>query len=405
MTQPILHRRHFVIGAAGALAAGGSVGSALAQQGQGGAAGSSQAQAQKPLPGYADWKDRDAVIVHSTNTIETHRGEIGPGPITPADHLYVRNNLSPPAADVVEDRDAWEISIEGVKRPRSLTVGDLKRMGVANVPAVLQCSGNGRGFFEHKASGTRWMTGAAGCVVWTGVPVRDLMEAFGGPAEGARFMTGTGGETIPQGIDPKTVQVERSVPIEAAENAILAWQMNGDGVPLAHGGPLRLIVPGYYGVNHVKYLKRLAFTPEESQAAIQRTGYRVRPVGVGGAPDQPSMWQMKVKSWVTHPIEDARSGRILVYGVAFGGSGGIGKVEVSTDGGSNWHEARLLEPDLGPYAWRVFVYPAELGAGTHTIASRATDAQGTVQEEATEPNHRGYDYRGWRRLAVDVTVA
>ena len=142
--------------------------------------------------------------------------------------------------------------------------------------------------------------------------------------------------------------MERSVPIKGAvDNAILAWEMNGKPLPIAHGGPLRVIVPGYYGVNNVKYVKRVAFTPSESDADIQRTGYRLRPVGVDGSPNQPSMWQMKVKSWVTHPLEEAETGRVHVYGVAFGGINGLQKVEVSTDGGKIWHEARLIGPELG----------------------------------------------------------
>src|SRR5690606_31597360 len=95
--------------------------------------------------------------------------------------------------------------------------------------------------------------------------------------------------------------VERSVPMKALEQAILAWEMNGEPLPLAHGGPLRLIVPGYYGVNNVKYVKRVAFTPKESDAKIHETGYRVRPVGEKGAATQPSMWDMNVKSWIDQP--------------------------------------------------------------------------------------------------------
>jgi DMSO/TMAO reductase YedYZ molybdopterin-dependent catalytic subunit len=181
--------------------------------------------------------------------------------------------------------------------------------------------------------------------------------------------------------------------------------MNGEPVSLAHGGPLRVIIPGYYGVNHVKYVNRVALTEAETDANIQASGYRLRPVGVEGAPDQPSMWEMKVKSWVTHPLADAKSGKVQIHGVAFGGINALKGVEVSTDGGSTWKAAELLGPDLGRHAWRPFVLSAELSPGTHTITSRATDSEGRVQDETTEPNHRGYDYSGWRRLAVDVTVA
>jgi DMSO/TMAO reductase YedYZ molybdopterin-dependent catalytic subunit len=273
---------------------------------------------------------------------------------------------------------------------------------VATVPPH---SGNGRGLFDHEASGAPWITGAAGCAIWTGVPLRTVVEELGGADEGAQFITSTGGEELPEGIDPKDVIVERSVPIDNVETALLAWELNGRPIPLAHGGPLRIIIPGYYGINHVKYVRRVALTEEETDANIQASGYRVRPVGEPGAPDQPSMWEMKVKSWVTHPLMDAESGRVQIYGVAFGGVNPVERVEVSTDGGETWQEASFTGPDLGRYAWRAFVLQAELEPGTYTITSRATDSEGNVQEETTEPNHRAYDYAGWDRLAVEVTVS
>src|SRR3546814_9309796 len=209
-------------------------------------------------------------------------------------------------------------------------------------------------------------------------------------------MTSTGGETLPQGLDPKSVVVERSGPLAARANAILAWEMNGAPGPRAQGGPMRMIVPGYYGINNVKYVKKLAFTAAETDAKIQASGYRVRPVGVKGAPDQPSMWEMKVKSWVTYPLMDVRTGRVQIHGVDFGGANAVAGVEVSTDGGQRWKKAGFVGPDFGRFAWRPFVLPAKLEPGTYTNASRATDTEGNVQSEETEPNERGYDYSGWR---------
>lgn len=394
---PRIHRRHFLVGAGGTAIIG-ATGASLPVF-------PAVAQEDNALPAYVDWKIPEAMIVHTENTIETERDAIGTSVITPNDVFFVRNNLSPPDEAIVEDRDAWEISIEGVADPQTLTVGELKRLGLETVATVIQCSGNGRGLFDHEASGAPWLTGASGCAIWSGVPVRQVAEELGGVAVGARFMTSTGGEEIPQELDSREIVVERSVPLEAMENAILAWEMNGEPISLAHGGPLRIIVPGYYGINNVKYIKQLAFTEEETDANIQASGYRVRPVGEPGAPDQPSMWEMKVKSWVTHPIMNTESGRVLIYGVAFGGTRPVERVEVSTDGGETWQEARFTGPDLGRFAWRVFVLPAELEPGDYTITSRATDSEGNVQEETTEPNHRAYDYAGWDRLAVDVTVA
>ncbi|MGB3431219.1 sulfite oxidase [Achromobacter sp.] len=403
-------RRRLLAGGASALAAASLGRAALAAEQKaapGAAAPPAPASAAKPLPPYAAWKQPDAMIVHSANTIETRREAFGSGVVTPLRQLYVRNNLPPPDEAIVADRDAWIIEIAGVAKPMSLSVGQLKTMGLQTLAMVLQCSGNGRGYFPNKPSGTPWQVGAAGCVIWSGLPVSVLVEHCGGLAAAAVYMTGTGGEKLPDGLDPNMVMVERSVPKEAMRDALLAWELNGEPIPLAHGGPLRLIVPGYTGVNSVKYIKRLAFTEKESPAAIQQTGYRLAPPGQKGDPSQPSVWGMGVKSWINTPSPAAsnlKAGRVVVQGVAFGGTNGIRQVEVSTDGGKNWQKAELVGPDLGRYAWRQFALPVELAAGEHVLASRATDTEGRVQDEERPQNSGGYINNGWRDHAVAVAV-
>ena len=401
---PSLPRRRILTGSASALAAVGLASfqsQALAQ-----AAGA--APAAKPLPAYAGFKNADAVIVHSSTTIETKRGAFGSSVVTPTNQLYVRNNLPTPPETIVADRDAWKVQIDGVKQPKQLSVAELKQMGLETVTMVLQCSGNGRGFFPSKPSGTPWTVGAAGCVVWSGVPVREVVKALGGVANGMIYMTGTGGEVLPAGIDPKTVMVERSVPVAAMDDALLAWEMNGEPITLAHGGPLRLIVPGYTGVNNIKYIKQLAFTAKESEAHIMSHGYRISPPGAKGDPSQPSVQEMSVKSWINSPIpEDGNQsvGKVQIQGVAFGGMNAIKGVEVSIDGGKTWKQARLLGPDMGKYAWRQFALQADLPKGTYTLASRATDDKGNVQPETRGENQSGYNNTSWADHAVTVTVA
>lgn len=360
----------------------------------------------KPLPQYVAWKDPNAMIVHSSNTVETKRAAFGTSIITPSDQLYIRNNLPPPNVSIVADRDAWEISVEGVKAPRKLTVKELKSMGLETTAMVLQCSGNGRGYFPSKPSGTPWQVGAAGCVIWSGVPVRAVVEALGGMVDGTAYMTGTGGEKLPEEIDPKSVIVERSVPKGAMQDALLAWEMNGAPIPHAHGGPLRLIVPGYTGVNNIKYIKRLAFTVEQTDAAIQRTGYRLSPPGQKGDPSQPSVWEMGAKSWINSPATDspAQAGMVQIKGVAFGGINAVRGVEVSLDDGKTWQTAKFVGPDLGRYAWRQFVLPVKLAAGTYTVACRATDSKGNLQPEERMENAAGYNNNSWRDHAMKITV-
>lgn len=370
--------------------------------------GLAQAQPQaKPLPPVASFKDANRTIVHSANGIETMRNAFGTSGITDMEVLFLRNNIAAPNASIVANPDAWQVEIDGVMTPRTMTVAELKSIGLENVAMVLQCSGNGRGFFQHKASGSQWKVGAAGNTLWSGVPVRALVDALGGVREGVRYMTSTGGETIPPGIDPKQVAVERSVPWTAMERAILAWELNGEPIPLAHGGPLRLIIPGYYGVNNIKYVKRVAFTTDETAANIQKSGYRVRDIGKKGDPTQPSMWEMNLKSFVTYPAggESIQPGTVQVHGVAFTGGSPIKGVEVSVDGGKTWQAAQLYGPHMGRYAWRQFVAPVNLKAGSYLITSRAIAVDGAVQPELRVENERGYAHNGWRDHAVAVTVA
>ena len=362
----------------------------------------------KPLPGYVSWKHADSMIVHTPTTIETKRSAIGSSIITPNDRLFIRNNLPAPSAADIGDISAWQITIEGVGKPQTLSIAELKQMGFETMATVLQCSGNGRGLFPGKPSGTRWQTGAAGCVMWAGVPVREVIQALGGVSAGMVYMTGTGGEKLPEGIDPNAVVVERSVPLAAMQDAMLAWEMNGEPMPLAHGGPLRLIVPGYSGVNNIKYIKRLAFTKEQTQAAIQKTGYRMSPVGQKGDPSQPAVWTMDAKSWVTSPSPDngpIKAGAVQITGVAMGALEDIAKVDVSLDGGKTWQVARLVGPDLGKYAWRQFVLPTNLKTGQYDISTRVTTKSGVEQVAQSTENAAGYLNSGWMSHTVKINVA
>lgn len=398
-----LRRRQLLAGSAGALAGTGLVG--LAGEAMAQAAAAPAPAAPRPLPAYAAWKDPNAVIVHSATTIETRRAAFGTSGITPAEYLYIRNNLPAPDASIVANRDAWQVAFEGVRNPRTLTVAELKSIGVETVATVLQCSGNGRGYFPSKPSGTPWTVGAAGCVLWSGVPLRFVVESLGGAAPGMNWLTGTGGEKLPDNVDPLTL-VERSVAIRAMNDALLAWEMNGAPLSLAHGGPLRLVVPGYFGVNNVKYVKRIALTANESQAKIQQTGYRMTPLGAQSKASEPSVQELNVKSFITGPAGDhqVKAGVVYVTGVAFSGLQPIRRVEISSDGGRNWIEAPFVGIDLGRFAWRQFAMPLRMSAGNYVLVSRATDAAGNVQPEQRFENAHGFSNNSWKDPAVLLTV-
>lgn len=341
--------------------------------------------------------------------LETRRPAFGFAPITPQSAFFVRNNLPTPDASIVDNRDAWSIEVAGVENAGSLTLAELKALPVRMEASVLQCSGNGRAYFPHNPSGSQWATGAAGCAIWTGVRISDVVEHLGGSASDAvAFLTATGAEELPDGVDSSQVVVERSVPLEKGlQDCMLVWEMNGEPLPLVHGGPVRLLVPGYFGVNNVKWVKRIALTEEETGASIQASSYRFRDIGESGSPAHPSMYRMPVKSWLNGPGADelpVLKGAATLYGVAFSGERGIEKVEISADDGQSWQEAELIGPDLGPNAWRSFVMQIELSTGKHRLVTRATDTAGETQPRDAIPNHRGYGHNGWFDHGLDITV-
>ncbi len=341
--------------------------------------------------------------------LETRRSAFGFAPITSQSAFFVRNNLPAPDESIVVNPDDWRFEVVGAGRSGSMTLAELKALPVRVEAAVVQCSGNGRAYFSHQPSGSQWATGAAGCALWTGVRVGDVIEHFGGPTDGKLFLTATGAESLPEGVDPAKVVVERSIPVDKAlMDSLLVWEMNGAPLPLIHGGPLRLIVPGYFGVNNVKWVKRIALTEEETRASIQASGYRFRDIGESGSSKQPSMYRMPVKSWINGPGADGVSpvvpGPNTLHGVAFSGERGIEKVEISADGGQSWREAQLVGPDLGPNAWRSFVMPVDLKLGKHRFVSRATDRAGDTQPRDAIPNQRGYAHNGWNDPALEIEV-
>ena len=361
----------------------------------------------RPMPGN---KEQVNFLIHNELpwALETMRSSFGFSPITPVSHFFVRNNLPMPDASIIDNPDAWTFQVEGAEKSGSLSLLDLKRMDVRTIATVLQCSGNGRAFFPHKPSGSQWGVGAAGCALWTGVLVADVFEHFGGVKEGLLFLTTTGGETIPEGIDFNQVAVQRSVLLEKGlKDCMLVWEMNGAPLPLAHGGPLRLIVPGYYGVNNVKWVKNLAARANESGSKIQQSGYRMRDIGESSGPLHPSMWRMEVKSWINGPGADDKPvlpGRYYLYGVAFSGERGIKKVEVSNNNGVSWKSADFFGPDLGPNAWRSFKLEVNLPLGKHRYVSRATDMDGDIQPKNRIENERGYGNTSWEDAGLDINV-
>jgi len=357
----------------------------------------------KGLPDFIKWKNRDALIVHSKKGIETHRSAIGESLITPNRNIYIRNNMPTMSDTQIGDRNNWKVSIKGVKNPKTFSLAQLKKLGHTTMATILQCSGNGRGFFAHEVRGSQWKTGAAACVVWTGVPMKVVVDACGGVDSDAVFMTSAGVDHEPTGLDPKKAKVERSVPKKVYKDAMLAWEMNGVSLPNAHGGPLRMVTPGYFGINNVKHLGQVAFTKTESTVKYMKSSYRISPIGKKGS-QYPTCWEMPVKSWITRPTDETgtvKAGNVQIVGVAMGGTKKVRSVKVSIDGGQSWKKAKFVGPDLGKYAWRQFVFEANLAPGSYNLASKAS-AGGKTQPELRYENRRGYAHNGWKDHSVNI---
>ena len=350
----------------------------------------------KPTP-LPDGLNQEHFQLHNPKplALESLRDKVGMSPITSTRRLFVRNNLPRPSQDIVVHSDQWTLDITGVMNPKTLSLSQLQQLGIETLYAVLQCSGNGRAFFTHGPSGSPWATGAAGCVQWTGVPLSVVFTACGGIIPNMKYLTATGGEILPKDVPRNKSIVERSIPIEKAQqDCILAWELNGEPIPISHGGPLRLIVPGYFGCNQIKYVQQISATKEQSQAKIQQSGYRFRPIGEKGNTSHPSMWRMPVKSWIVNAYEDQIQHIYTIHGVAFSGERGIQAVEYSTNG-ETWIPAELYGIDLGSNAWRCFRFQTSSQENIQKIYTRAIDTQGEIQPKERIENERGYGNNSW----------
>ncbi|MDX1800605.1 MAG: sulfite oxidase [Marinobacter sp.] len=328
------------------------------------------------------------------------------------DAAWYATTAAPPARLV----DDWTIRIDGlVKRPRTVTIADLRAMPQEKRVAVLQCAGNGRSFYaaKQKVAGGQWQHGGMGNVVWEGVPLRPLLESLEmEPSPAARWLTAEGWD---QPATTAGTDFAKSYHLDdrALDHAILALKMNDEPIPAVHGGPVRLIIPGYYGNMNVKLLTVLLYAAEQSPSDYQSMGYRMplAPVEPGsfGANDytldnsRPT-YGHAIKSVIFSPLpsDNPKSGTVEITGVAFNdGMAPITSVEVSADGGKSWQTATVEKPE-SPWAWYHWSAKAQVGAGKQTLMSRATDALGRSQpiDGLARWNPRGYEWNGVERSTL-----
>ena len=341
--------------------------SSAAQSAAGAATGSSRAAGSSLIIRNARPLDAEAPI-EALRTFETRN-----------DLFFVRSHHLPPA----EATAPWTLAIDGdVAKPLTLSLDELRGMRTVRHAATLECAGNGRGRFAlPNTSGVQWEFGAVSNATWTGVPLSALLERAGVQASALHFWT----EAADKAPMPAAPKFTRSIPRDIAlGEAFIAYEMNGQPLPYLHGGPLRLVVPRWYGMAWTKWITHIHARPTESDNHFMVRGYRY----ADGSPVN----LMRVKSVITTPRDgdQVRVGSTRVTGVAWTGTGTVSKIELSSDDGKTWQPGRFTT-EARPGTWRLWEADVPVAsAGDQRLRARATDADGQTQPDQATPNPAGY---------------
>jgi DMSO/TMAO reductase YedYZ molybdopterin-dependent catalytic subunit len=307
--------------------------------------------------------------------------------VTPNRLFFVRNHFAVPAIDAQK----WELTLDGlVARPAKWTFAQLAAMPQHTVFATVECAGNGRSFLQEKAAGVQWGAGAIGHAEWTGVRLRDLLQPAGIAAGSL--------EVVFEGADRGTedgiaMSFSRSLPLAKAldPDTIIALRMNGEWLEPNHGAPLRLFVPGWYGVASVKWLQHMRVIDHVYQGFFQTVKYSVDHAAIDGKHRKP-IGPGVVKSEIFHPRagETLGLGTNRIAGVAWAGEERVARVDVSTDGGRTWQAAHLKGLQQ-PYSWCQWECLWTVTApGDYTILACAHTESGQAQPSTYNPDNLGY---------------
>jgi len=322
--------------------------------------------------------------------------------ITPPGLHYLLIHFDVPAVDP----DAWRLEVGGaVARPLSLSLADLRAREAASAPVTMECAGNGRAYLDPRPVSQPWGQEAVGTATWTGVPLRAVL-AEAGPTEAAVEVVFAG---LDRGFDGGEEQdYARSLSMAEAgrDDVLLAFGMNGTPLPPQHGFPLRLIVPGWYGMTSVKWLRSITVVDRPFEGYQMTHAYRLRQTE-----DEPGtpLSRIQPRSLMEPPgIPDfltrerfVAAGPCTLQGRAWSGWGPVERVEVSTDGRSTWADAEL-GPATGPSAWRPWSLVWEAAPGEYELCCRATDSAGNVQPLEAIWNVGGYANNSVQRVQVTV---
>jgi DMSO/TMAO reductase YedYZ molybdopterin-dependent catalytic subunit len=326
--------------------------------------------------------------------------------LTPIEHFFVRTHVYVPKVDF----SSWRLKVEGeVATPLTLTMEDLKKLPQIELVSVLECAGNGRGFYEPPVPGLQWGNGAVGNARWRGVRLADVLKRAG-VKDSAREILFDGAD-VPLGTMP---DFQRSIPVKKAldSNTILAYEMNGETLPAKHGFPLRVVASGWASDSWVKWLTSIRVLDKEFDGFWMKSSYRHpgKPVAPGTAVPMDQMQpvtSLHVKSVIAAPMDgtQALAGKPLpIRGVAWSGDAGpVTAVEVSVDGGRTWKPASMHQDQRTQFGWRQWELnwtPSR--EAYYTILARARDAAGNTQPLDQEWNPSGYEWNVVPRVGIDV---
>ena len=324
--------------------------------------------------------------------------------ITPNDLFHILTVMANPLPAI--EPAAWRLAVDGqVEQTVTLTYEQLKALPARKVVAVLECAGNSRNSVSPPLERSHLGNGYVGNAEWLGVPLHRILERAG--------LTPSAREVVLEGADrgkpafaPEEVAFAKSLPLEKAlhPDTLLVYAMNGVPLPREHGGPVRAVVPGWYGTYHVKWLERVSVIDRPFDGVFMARAWRVQRRRDGAVHDEP-VTQVAVKSLVVRPEADAKLtvGTHAVAGVAWSGGKDIASVQVSTDGGRTWDFAQLVESQA-IYAWRFWEFAWRVAQpGSYTLMARATDTSGTSQPFAYDLDLGGFAVSQVQPVRVEVS--
>jgi sulfite oxidase len=365
---------------------------------------------------WIEGKDRRLEVMSAVPLVlSTPVGLLAEHRITDKKYLFVRNIQDLAEGMTIEPLPlvGWETELVGLIRPSRVIIRgeELRDMPQVEYEMILQCSGNGRSQYRG-IPGTPWNQGGVGNVRFAGAPLKTILEKYNVTVDPQVKYITVEGHDLPMGLEKP--DFEHSLPVAPVlERSIFALRLNGEPLPGIHGGPVRLVTPGFFGTMQVKWLRRLRFETAESTNFYHATEYRV-PMSLlkPGEKFRFTMensrptWDIRLMSYILAPESGAtlKAGAVTVSGVAYNdGSVRLESVLVSLDRGQSWQPAKFEVPD-SPYAWYRWTTQANLKPGVHEIWSRAIDALGRTQplEGSIFWNPNGYEWTGVFKTEVAV---